>query len=367
MKSGTIIENKDIFGGFYWPSIARLPNGMLAAVCSGFRFKHVCPFGKVVITYSADEGLTWSQPKVILDTPLDDRDAGITTWGDKVIVTTFNNTKYLQYKCVKDWGYNETDAKIITDYLDKVSDEDEKKYLGSLYSISYDGGYTFVSPKKLPITSPHGFTVLNNGHLFYVGRLYGHSDITGKDEGVEDKIGFITSPDGKHFSEPTWLELPEKELSEGMLFCEPHGIQLKDGKILVHIRVQEKGVFTIYQCESQDNGKTFSIPKLINVKDNINFYGSPPHLLRHSSGVVVLTYGYRQPEYGQRARLSYDNGETWGEEIILTKDGLDWDLGYPASVESKDGSLITVYYQRKSKNAGIYYTKWDLQKTMEDI
>ena len=60
------------------------------------------------------------------------------------------------------------------------------------------------------------------------------------------------------------------------------------------------------QTDSVDGGKTWSIPK------PLGFHGSPPHLLRHSSGVLVCVYGYRQPGYGQRAMLSRDDGAMWG-------------------------------------------------------
>ena len=62
---------------FAWPSVARLQNGRIAVVASGFRLVHVCPFGKAVISYSEDEGRTYTFPAPVIDTPLDDRDAGI--------------------------------------------------------------------------------------------------------------------------------------------------------------------------------------------------------------------------------------------------------------------------------------------------
>ena len=62
-------------GYFAWPSVARLQDGRLARVASGFRYRHICPFGKVVMCVSDDEGASWSRPAIIMDTPLDDRDA----------------------------------------------------------------------------------------------------------------------------------------------------------------------------------------------------------------------------------------------------------------------------------------------------
>ena len=82
---------------FAWPTVARLQDGRLAMVASGFRRRHVCPFGKVVICYSEDEGKTWTRPTIVIDTPLDDRDAGILPFGENsVMITSFNNTKEIK-------------------------------------------------------------------------------------------------------------------------------------------------------------------------------------------------------------------------------------------------------------------------------
>ena len=58
-----------------------------------------------------------------------------------------------------------------------------------------------------------------------------------------------------------------------------------------------------------------------------------------------MSYGYRRPPYGNRARVSADNGRSWGEEISLSEDGANGDLGYPSTVEMGDGVLLTVWYE----------------------
>ena len=62
-----------------------------------------------------------------------------------------------------------------------------------------------------------------------------------------------------------------------------------------------------------------------------------------------------------RARLSNDNGETWGEEINLRSDGGWWDLGYPRTVQCPDGKIVTVYYFNDAKDQERYIaaTIWD--------
>ena len=58
----------------------------------------------------------------------------------------------------------------------------------------------------------------------------------------------------------------------------------------------------------------------------------------------MLTYGYRRKPYGIRARVSSDEGRTWGPQIILRDDGLTGDLGYTRSTIRPDGKILTVYY-----------------------
>ena len=43
-----------------WPTLTRRANGELLVVCSGGRETHVCPFGRVELIRSKDEGKTWS-------------------------------------------------------------------------------------------------------------------------------------------------------------------------------------------------------------------------------------------------------------------------------------------------------------------
>ena len=82
-----------------WPTVARRRNGDLLLVWSGDREAHVCPFGRVLLSVSRDEGETWTAPRVILDTDLDDRDAGVVeTEKGTLLVSTFTSLAYEQSK-----------------------------------------------------------------------------------------------------------------------------------------------------------------------------------------------------------------------------------------------------------------------------
>ena len=84
-------------------------------------------------------------------------------------------------------------------------------------------------------------------------------------------------------------------------------------------------------------------------------------MVKLSDGRIALTYGFRAKPYGIRARLSSDNGETWGSEIVLRQDGGNWDLGYTQTVQRTDGKLITIYYYNNDPAAERYIggTIWD--------
>src|SRR5215831_8452910 len=72
-----------------WPTAALRANGEIVAVCSGGREAHVCPFGRVELIRSSDNARTWSWPEVLMDTPIDDRDAGVVeTRAGSLLVTT---------------------------------------------------------------------------------------------------------------------------------------------------------------------------------------------------------------------------------------------------------------------------------------
>ncbi|HZJ77667.1 MAG TPA: sialidase family protein [Clostridia bacterium] len=363
VKNSGICKNENsVFNYFGWPSVAKLPDGNLAMVASGFRLAHVCPFGKTVICYSKDNGVSWTAPAVIIDTPLDDRDSGIVVYDSgKVMVTSFNNSVDFQREHNNKRPENKHFS-LINGYLDSINAKKaESEFLGSTYIISNDGGYTFGEIKRVPVQSIHGPCEMLNHKLLYVGRRF--------DKGVYgDEIECYVQNDSGEFE---YLSTIDRVTGEGVEFlnCEPHSIVLPSGKIIVHIRIQTIGVpsvgnnkntqkvFSTYQCESYDNAKTFTKPHQIGLES-----GAPSHLLRHSSGVLIASYGYRSVPYGQRVMFSIDDGETWDCDYILRDDGPSGDLGYPATVELDNGSLLTVYYQKEKgkDNCVIMQSIWKI-------
>jgi hypothetical protein len=111
-----------------------------------------------------------------------------------------------------------------------------------------------------------------------------------------------------------------------------------------------------YIKAGQAHGLSFSVPRQI-IGDTA---GSPPHLLQHTSGALICVYGRREPPYGQRAMFSRDGGANWDADYILDDSAANPDLGYPATVELKDGRLLTVYYENTGGRSSIMQQIWEL-------
>lgn len=338
-------SNHNYFG---WPTAAKLQNGRIAVVASGFRRRHVCPFGKTVIAYSENNGETYTLPAPVIDTVLDDRDGGVLAFGESsVIVTSFNNTTAFQRSDPECDAYDAA-------YLDTVTPQAEADALGVHFRISRDHGVTFGEIRKSPVTSPHGPLELRDSTLLWVGRTFSADDTYRPDADCIQAHRIFPDGTTEYVGQIENVRFGDTEV----LSCEPHAVLLDDGTILVHFRAEDTrgSVFTVYQSRSNDNGKTWTTPERLLPRKG----GSPPHLLKHSSGMLICTYGYRERPYGIKAMFSGDQGRTWECGYDLYAGGVSGDLGYPSSVELDDGSILTVFYAHPGENepAVILQQKW---------
>ena len=308
---------------------------------------------------SRDEGETWSAPIIVNDTVMDDRDGGIVSLGgEKLLLSWFSHPmEFYEARRGKytEWMGSEQAAiaDAVVDYWTSI--KNEQNHYGSFVKHSDDGGKTWGKAIRVPGTSPHGPVKLRDGRLIWICREF-HSGIYQK-----DSILVMESCDeGKSWNFLSQLVFPKEY--DGALYCEPDVAELPDGTLVGAIRAQGDPVpnkFTVFTCFSKDGGKTWTTPECLGIS------GSPPHLLVHSCGKLVLTYARRQRPCHTCARISEDGGRSFGEEIEL-RPAENGDIGYPSTVELSDGSMLTAYYQALpgEKFTSILYTKWSLDEIL---
>ncbi len=351
----TISKQPEFYNG--WSTVARRKNGELLVTWSGGRVGHICPFGRVEMMTSFDDGKTWTWPRTLLDTDIDDRDSGVMeTEKGSLIVTTFTSLAYLRagYFGGEKGKYN-NDPAWIAAHARIQDDAVREAQLGEFSIRSTDGGLSWSKPIDTIVNSPHGPTQLADGRLLYVGKQLWKGPIDKWSE--KKKIGVAESTDdGK-----TWKWLADIPSRPGDLvnsaYHELHAVEAADGTIIAQIRNHNKAnKGETLQTESSDGGKTWSVPHSIGV------WGLPSFLTRLKDDRLLMTYGYRRKPYGNQARVSGDNGKTWSEPITISGDGVSGDLGYPSTVQLDDGSLLTIWYEnpKDSPNAVLRQARWVL-------
>lgn len=357
-----ICVEKDRYIG--WPTVCRLANGDLLAVFSGDRDSHICPWGKVQMVRSTDDGETWGAPVTIANGILDDRDAGIVQLPDgEIVVTWFTSVAYRAPNILAQHPeYKRHDEKLDPDAV--------KAATGYFLISSRDNGKTWSKPEKLANCdqTPHGPIVLKDGSLLQIGRRTTVVNATAMNRYGRTIITVSRSTDAGR----TWTvlcpDVPDMngENAKAHMFHEPHVAELADGTLVGMVRyhgddggkgLAKKGNGYMRQTVSTDGGKTWTPMK------KTDMLGLPPHLLVLPDGKLVNVYGRRlaNPGFGEFACISDDGGKTWdvANEILLAPSH-NGDLGYPASCILANGDILTVFYQqpKPGKKTCLMATRW---------
>ena len=360
LETKTITPAEEPYAG--WSTVARRANGELWVTWSGGRDGHVCPMGQVRAMTSRDDGATWTYPRVLLDSPTDDRDSGVLeTAKGTLLVTTFTSLAYedhlaksVMYMPVagKSSAMRPMPPEIIARWQatqKRLTADERQAELGEWVLRSTDGGLNFSVRIATIVNSPHGPLQLKDGRILYIGKeLWTKNQRIGAVESKDDGLSW------------NWLsEIPGRPGDDVERdYHELHAVESDDGRIVAQIRHQGKvdKNWTL-QTESTDGGKTWTIPRAIT-------FGIPSQLLKLRDGRLLMTYGHRRLPFGNQARLSTDHGRTWSEPMIVSGDGTVSDLGYPSTVELADGTLLTVWYENMKglDRAVLRQAKWKLIK-----
>jgi hypothetical protein len=220
--------------------------------------------------------------------------------------------------------------------------------------VSNDGGYTW----RRPILAPKVGLPSLSGHASALVRPDGVSLIfmtAVSEEGWKRRpVVYASTDNGVHW---TFMSMMTPGVDDGAAdsdrkvglrfgahrYFYPRGIMLPDGRILASIRCQRDPTSVLWTeiFQSDDGGRTWAF------LSRVNDWGAPGDLVCMKDGRIVCVYGYRMPPFGIRARISEDNGQTWGRELILRDDGGSWDLGYPRVTEHEPGKILAIYYMNR--------------------
>ena len=341
--SATLIKEQDVIvyrheGSYSHNAVVeRLPGGELVVIFQEQQRRkhrtHIDTTSRAMLVRSRDGGLTWdADGKTIVaaapNTAI--HDPSICRLQDGTLLVNF-----FQWRCTSEDEVPDQGVWL------RVLDGDHYAWMdGTHITRSRDDGRTWEAPRR--VDSPTGTDTAVSDPVIQLpgGELL--MPLYGAYGGEQARVLVVRSRDGGlTWSEATTVAFDPLGHFE---FVEPSLLYLPTGKLICMIRVhrrpeQEYGYY-LYQSDSYDLGRTWSLPR------RTSMWGHPPHLLRLQSGRLLCVYGYRRPPYGVRACLSHDEGETWDvqNELILRADGIDPDLGYPTSVQLDDGTIFTVWY-----------------------
>lgn len=299
--------------------------------------EHISDDGDVVMLRSRDGGRTWGERQVIAGIPHhDEREGcGLQLRDGTIIVGVFYNALY------RPDGTYLPNAERERRLADR-----SKHHLGAYIITSRDNGRTWSKPqdvdtKGMPFRSLEGPTdapiEMPDGSI--VMGVIGYSP--GGDAGNRSAVLIRSGDQGR-----TWEYVSTMASDPGGKlggFMEPGIVRTKTGRIIAALRNHGTD-HAIYVTHSDDGGKTWSPVKATAM------IGHPVDLIQLRDGRIMATYGIRPGRHttpgGVRACFSRDNGETWDiqAEVAIRSDFMNWDIGYPESLQLADGRVLTVYY-----------------------
>lgn len=306
----------------YFPNAIWLGDGRLLLVYregSG----HVRSVGRIVAVRSADDGATWSEPRVVVDTLLDDRDPMLTqlSTGDLLLM-------YFRI----DWSRDPWDVP------------------GVQVVRSTDGGETWGEP--VPVASTMQKPTENRWQNYRAGHIASHGQILELPGGdllapvygihADDEYhsaSVVRSTDGGL----SWPATGEVVLGRkhGTYYLEPVLTLLPGGQVTALLRTEGAAGLT----RSEDGGETWTAP------EPLTLWASSADTVTLSDGAVLLAYGdASRTSYRSRptmATVIADPLGPWdaGSQHLVYDAGRDtFDQANPTVVELPGDRLLVATY-----------------------
>ncbi|MHC4259235.1 MAG: exo-alpha-sialidase [Planctomycetota bacterium] len=265
---------------------------------------------------------------------------------------------------------------LLTQELDFSKEGFAFKCQGSRFYYTYDYGLTWAGPFQLNIQDRPFDDDDIESHTCYLvtGPKEGYFLFGVEPDGAEDRFYCSKTTDGgKSFQFLGWISPSIEDAPKYERWAVYSAVEVSKGHLIAALRrkinkrggkVERLNWIDVY--ESKDAGKTWSHLSKIADTDVVNsdFNGNPPSVIKLKDGRLAVTYGFRAKPTAMCAKLSKDNGKTWGDVVILRRGSRNWDFGYSRSLQKADGKVITVYYWATPEHRNQYLTAtiWDPSK-----
>lgn len=222
-------------------------------------------------------------------------------------------------------------------------------FLGGYILRSNNGGKTWMGPwyppriaaetlfnaigEPLPAYNRGALCETKNGRILWA--------VAASDSAVKGKtsVHLITSDDKGY----TWNYSGLIATDDKVTFNETSVYETPSGDIVAFLRTANMDDQACIS-RSKDGGRTFKWEKM-------GFQGHPLNPIQLPGKQVLLTYGYRHPPFGIRARILNPECTDYltAPEIILRDDGGNADIGYswPVMID-KNHILVTYYFNKEN-------------------
>lgn len=239
----------------------RLPSGRVLLIFrqdpNGLAGHHIGNAGRIMATWSDDDGETWSAPTLVYDDAYDDRNCCVGVFGSRVLLmfSLFNATNSTR--------------------------------VGERLMYSDDGGETWSTPAAIDLAGMSiAFGPIRRlGNYAYTVSAYSSTDTS-----PQWQVKLMYSTDGINW--PTNQRITVVGAGyESRMFGEPSFLELSNGTIICILR-EHASPYRYWRTVSTNGGTTWSAPAVVNHGESYAL-NSRPHLFAHG-GYVYLTYGDRR-------------------------------------------------------------------------
>ncbi|MCC7163530.1 MAG: exo-alpha-sialidase [Anaerolineae bacterium] len=344
----------------------QLANGDVVVIYNKARGLAHLDFDSIALVRSKDNGETWdplSERMVWQCTPTFGSDTpSVMQLSDGTLLCNFLMTAFVGTKGVfEDFGPQSNVLNAMREcdgvWLTRSNDN------GETWTPAYKASVSplrWGQPIDEPIELPNG-TLLMAVQGMMRARAY-HSD-------EEPYRCFLIRSDDKGLNWEHWSTIAFD--AAGIIsFSEPALGRMGDGTLVAMMRVMHqphRKHQRMWMAYSRNEGESWSQPEATNL------WGFPADLILLQDGRMLCTYGYRREPYSVRGCISND-GIHWdvANEFVIREGGTApveaepnwyWHIGYPTSLQLKDGSMLTVDHRWTSEAPYVQYVvgvRWEL-------